>query len=197
MVEQRLSVVTLGVGDFDRARVFCEAGPGWSVDGASVLEAGVGTGRVTAYYIDRVASAFCCDCSEHMIAFAQQHFANSAAKLTFELADNFDLPTLGSPVDIFIEGWSFSHGVVGSQNREELRVRTAALVRNATKNLKAGGTAIIVETMGTNTDGAPIGRPPSPRGRTHRHSGGSAAAVSKIFTKRLTKRAAGAPSTTS
>jgi SAM-dependent methyltransferase len=121
-------------------------------DKASVFEAGVGTGRVTGYYIDRVGSAFCCDRSQHMLAFARQRFADSAEKLTFGVADNFDLPTLNSPVDIFIEGWSFGLGVVGSQDSDGLRAGTAALLRNATKNLKPGGTAIILETMGTNTD---------------------------------------------
>lgn len=123
-----------------------------SWENASVFEAGVGTGRVTAYYIDRVASAFCCDRSEHMLALAERNLADHAEKLTFRVSDNFDLPTLGSQFDVFIEGWSFGHGVADARDGEELRDNTATLVRNATRNVKPGGIAILLETMGTNTD---------------------------------------------
>ena len=121
-------------------------------NGARVLEAGVGTGRVTGYYIDRAASAVCCDRSEHMLSFAARVLAEHRDKISFRVAENTALPRLATPVDVFIEGWSFGHGVVGAEDAETVRKQTAALVSNAVENPVPGGTAIIIETMGTNTD---------------------------------------------
>ena len=58
----------------------------------SVLEVGVGTGRVTQLYIAQTATAVCCDQSQHMLDFAQESLAAHSSKLTFQLADNIDLP---------------------------------------------------------------------------------------------------------
>lgn len=120
--------------------------------GVSVLEAGTGTGRVTACYIDQVSSAICCDRSEHMLSHARDVLAAHRGKITFLVADNLDLPLLAAPVDVFIEGWSFGHAIIDAPTNDEIRARTALLVHNATKNLVAGGTAVIIETMGTNTE---------------------------------------------
>jgi SAM-dependent methyltransferase len=127
-------------------------------DGARVLEAGVGTGRVTSIYIDVAADVTCCDQSAHMLEFAAARFAaarvggaQSRAAVRFLTADNLDLPDLPEKVHVFVEGWSFGHSVADLSETGAVDQTVDALVRNATKNLAPGGTAILIETLGTNT----------------------------------------------
>lgn len=125
----------------------------WS--GARVLEAGVGTGRVTAGYIDRVRSVVACDRSEHMLEFARRRLADHGNVVEFTCADNFALPKLEQAVDVFIEGWSFGHAIV--DNQHEIATTSTRLLEQATRNLGPGGVVILLETLGTNSDepGAP------------------------------------------
>lgn len=120
--------------------------------GLSVLEAGVGTGRVTQLYIAQAASAVCCDQSQHMLDFAQKSLAAHSSKLTFQLANNMDLPDIKSTFEVFIEGWSFGHAIMACINEEEILHLTNTLLANAIKNLSVGSTVIIIETMGTNVE---------------------------------------------
>ncbi len=122
----------------------------WS--GKSVLEAGAGTGRVTQLYIDQAATAVCCDQSQHMLDFAQKSMAAHSSKLTFQAADNVELPDLKSIFEVFIEGWSFGHPIMACNNEEEILQLTNMLLDNAQKNLSPGSTVIIIETMGTNVE---------------------------------------------
>lgn len=118
----------------------------------SVLEAGAGTGRVTQLYIAQAATTVCCDQSQHMLDFAQKSLAAHSPKLTFQLADNTDLPDFESPFDLFIEGWSFGHTIMACVSEKEILHATNVLLVNATKNLSSGSTIIIIETLGTNVD---------------------------------------------
>mgnify|MGYP006293728337 FL=1 len=122
----------------------------WS--GARVLEAGVGTGRVTDMYIEAVASAVCCDASEHMLAFARERLGDYADKLTFRRADNLDLLELSEQVDVFVEGWSFGHAVAEAPRPEQVARTTDALVAAASGSVVPGGRVVLIETMGTNVD---------------------------------------------
>jgi SAM-dependent methyltransferase len=118
----------------------------------SVLEAGVGTGRVTQLYIAQAATAVCCDQSQHMLDFARKSLAAHSPKLNFQLADNTDLPDFGSTFDLFIEGWSFGHTIMACGNAKEILHATSVLLVNAMKNLSSGSTIVIIETLGTNVD---------------------------------------------
>jgi SAM-dependent methyltransferase len=118
----------------------------------SVLEAGVGTGRVTQLYIAQTATTVCCDQSQHMLDFAQKSLAAHSPKLTFQLADNTELPDFESTFEVFIEGWSFGHTIMACVNEEEILHTTNVLLANAMKNLSSGSTIIIIETLGTNVD---------------------------------------------
>jgi len=117
-----------------------------------VLEAGVGTGRVTRLYLDEIAFATCCDRSEHMLQYARNALSIYSKKLTFLIAENTNLPETDQPIDVFIEGWSFGHAIMDCLSIEELHRVTRILVSNSVKNLKPGGTIIFIETLGTNTD---------------------------------------------
>jgi len=123
----------------------------------SVIEAGVGTGRVTRLYINKAASSVCLDRSQHMLNFAQKNLSLYENKLRFATADNTNIPDLNSVFDIFIEGWSFGHSVSDCSAGNDIREMTNLLICNATRNLKSGGIVVLLETLGTNVElpGAP------------------------------------------
>ena len=118
--------------------------------GAHVLEAGVGTGRVTQIFADQIESAICCDRSAHMLDFAKKKLSNHQEKLGFVVANNLDLPDFDQKFDVFIQGWSFGHQVVDCNHLDEIEMTVGRLVQNSTKNIRPGGKVIYIETLGTN-----------------------------------------------
>lgn len=122
--------------------------------GLSVLEVGVGTGRVTQLYIADVAAAVCCDQSQHMIDFAHRSLTNHSSKLTFQQVENTQLPDFDLTFDLFIEGWSFGHSIMACTNESEILDVANRLLSNIRKHVLPGSPLIIIETMGTNTEDA-------------------------------------------
>lgn len=68
--------------------------------GKRVLEAGVGTGRVTQMYANLISTAVCCDRSSHMLAYAAAALSEYKSSLEFIQADNTDLPQLEPRAEI-------------------------------------------------------------------------------------------------
>jgi len=120
--------------------------------GLSVLEGGVGTGRVTRHYIEDASAAVCCDRSRHMLDFAQDALGEFRDKITFVLADNRMMSQLPDRHDVFIEGWSFGHAAVDCSTRVEIEGVAEILLRGAAKNLRPGGAIVLIESLGTNVD---------------------------------------------
>ncbi|HPB32628.1 MAG TPA: class I SAM-dependent methyltransferase [Candidatus Sumerlaeota bacterium] len=116
---------------------------------ASVIEAGAGTGRVTALYIEAARDVMCLDASLHMLERARRRLASYLERVSFSAADNLNLPRLDRKFDIFIEGWSFGHSV--TQHEDDVAGTVETLLSNARRNLRAGGMLIIIETLGTCT----------------------------------------------
>ncbi len=116
----------------------------WS--GRHVYEAGIGTGRVTALYIETCRGAFGADRSAHMLSHAEQNLAGYGHKLILQRGENLALPPASWPADIFIEGWSFGHTLLEGTDDEGT---TAALVAQAEAQVRPGGTVILIETLGT------------------------------------------------
>ncbi len=124
---------------------------------AVVVEAGTGTGRVTALYAAEAKRITCYDRSTHMLSAARRRLAEYAGKTAFVVGDNLALPDNGdtpTDADIFVEGWAFGHAVMDSGDPS----RTCAqLIASARRQIRTGGTIIILETMGTAAEkpGAP------------------------------------------
>lgn len=131
----------------------------WS--GKRVLEAGVGTGRVTQIYADSAASVVCLDRSTHMMDFAAHRLAAHRNKLQFRVADNMRLPKISPKFDLFIEGWSWGHSIVDPSRSVESTAEI--LLAGARHNLRKGGTLVLIETMGSNS-----ARPMAPQARLER-----------------------------
>ena len=116
--------------------------------GKTVLEGGLGTGRVTELFIDDARRVVGCDREAHMLEAARERLARFADKLELRVADNLDLPLLPEKADVFIEGWSWGHAVVDGPG--EVEAIAEALFAQTRKNLVPGGLVVLIETLGTN-----------------------------------------------
>ena len=124
----------------------------------SVLEGGLGTGRVTELYLEKARRLFGFDREPHMLEAARHRLARFSGKMELRPADNLSLPLLPQKADLFIEGWSWGHSIVdGSAAVHDI---AAGLFAEVQKNLIPGGLVILIETLGTNTR-SPV--PPYPR----------------------------------
>lgn len=131
--------------------------------GARVAEAGIGTGRVTRWYIDLAAQVLGFDRSMHMLEQAARNLQPFQGKLHLLPADHLHLPAPDHVADIFVEGWAFGHLVldraesVEGAAAESVRVTAEELVTEAVRVSRPDGTIIFIETLGTNVDepGAP------------------------------------------
>jgi len=114
----------------------------------TVLEGGIGTGRVTALFIESVRRVIGCDREAHMLEAARQRLAAHADKLELRVADNRALPRLPAPADLFIEGWSWGHAVL--EDPGPVEPVADALFANLRPSLVPGAPVILIETLGTN-----------------------------------------------
>ena len=115
--------------------------------GLTVLEGGLGTGRVTEMYADKVRRVNGFDRESHMLAAARERLARHAPKLDLRPADNLALPRLPEPADLFIEGWSWGHSIVdGPGSVEDIADALFASIR---PDLVPGAPVILIETLGT------------------------------------------------
>ena len=116
--------------------------------GKTVLEGGLGTGRVTELFIEDAGRVVGCDREAHMLEAARERLARFADKLDLRVADNLDLPLLPEKADVFIEGWSWGHAVVDGPG--DVEPIADALFAQVRKNLVPGGLVVLIETLGTN-----------------------------------------------
>ncbi|MBU8912699.1 MAG: class I SAM-dependent methyltransferase [Spirochaetales bacterium] len=118
--------------------------------GATIVEAGIGTGRVTRTYIDLVSQVLGFDRSEHMLEEAARNLAPWVGKLRLGPAEHTALPLPDGVADIFIEGWAFGH--VAVDRPDETQAVARELISEAERVTKQSGTIVLIETLGTNTD---------------------------------------------
>jgi hypothetical protein len=115
--------------------------------GKTVCEFGVGTGRVTEYYINKVNNATLCDSSQHMLDTAKIKLNTNNHKIIYKILDNKMISSLQNSFDITIEGWSFGHLI--SENDDTCDYWSNKLINDCKSISK---TIIIIETLGTNVD---------------------------------------------
>lgn len=116
--------------------------------GATVVEFGAGTGRITRIMSVLVEHIYAFDQSNAMLTEASRVLEESGMEnWTLAQADNRALPLQGNLAEIAIEGWSFGH-VVGwypDSWKAELNIMIAEMQRVTAPN----GTMILIETLGT------------------------------------------------
>ncbi|HWQ12119.1 MAG TPA: class I SAM-dependent methyltransferase [Roseiflexaceae bacterium] len=124
--------------------------------GADVVEAGAGTGRVTALLAPRARRVLACDISPHMLA-AAAHNLRGRGNVQLAVAENRRLPAAGRSADLAIAGWSFGHTLAWEP--AGWRAAIGAMVDELLRVLRPGGAAVVVETLGT---GRETPAPPTP-----------------------------------
>ena len=116
--------------------------------GLEVVEFGAGTGRLTGLLAPLVRSILAFDASRHMLDVAAAKLARAGpANWKLAVAANRDLPTDDQSADLAIAGWTFGHMTewYAATWRDEI----GRAVREMRRVLRPGGTAIILETLGT------------------------------------------------
>ena len=121
-----------------------------SWDNKTVIEAGIGTGRVTNLYIEKVKRIYGLDGSSHMLERLKKNLSNQLGKIELHCADNLHLPELTEKGDVFIEGWSFGHTI--SDNENDVEEITHILVNQSLHITKKEGVIIFIETLGSNSE---------------------------------------------
>jgi ubiquinone/menaquinone biosynthesis C-methylase UbiE len=116
--------------------------------GASVIELGAGTGRVTRLLAPHVRQIIACDRSPHMLGYARRRLAELESRnVALAVAENSALPLPAAGADLAIAGWSFGHATEWDADR--WREVIGAALAEMRRVLRPGGTAIIIETLGT------------------------------------------------
>ena len=115
-----------------------------------VVEFGAGTGRLTRLLVSEVRRVGAFDMSAHMLHTARCTLELLGANWVLLVGDNREMPVGDATADLTIAGWSFGHapGWYGDYWQEEI----AKMVGEMLRILKPGGTAIIIETMGTGNE---------------------------------------------
>lgn len=114
----------------------------------SVYEAGIGTGRLTRLYIDKVKFCYGFDRENHMLKQCANNLKVFSDKLMLNISDNCNLSLLNQNIDVFIEGWSFGHTIV--ENKENFKKIFANIYNRIIKILDGNGKIVIIESLGTN-----------------------------------------------
>ncbi|MCE2490359.1 MAG: class I SAM-dependent methyltransferase [Anaerolineae bacterium] len=119
--------------------------------GAMVVELGAGTGRLTRLLSPCVKKVHAFDRSGNMLHHARNHLLRQCpVNWSLAMADNRDLPLAHGCADIAIAGWSFGHSTVW--NEKGWRAEVDRAVSEMQRVLRPGGTAIILETLGTGSE---------------------------------------------
>lgn len=116
--------------------------------GLKVVEFGAGTGRLTRLLSVAAESIHAFDIERSMLRKANELLRETGmTNWTLALGDNERMPLAAGCADLVVEGWSFAH-VIGWHPQDWLERGDAMLVEME-RTLKPGGTAILIETMGT------------------------------------------------
>ena len=119
-----------------------------SLDGIEAIELGAGTGRLTCLLAPRVKSIQAFDNSRHMLDVAVAKLrAGGWHNWQADVADNRALPVNDEIADLSIAGWSLGHSV--GWYPDSWRGEIEKAVAQMKRVLKPGGTAVILETLGT------------------------------------------------
>jgi SAM-dependent methyltransferase len=126
--------------------------------GATVVELGAGTGRVTRLLAATAGRVLAFDRSRPMLDVAARYLAEELRRnVTLAEADNRSVPLPDGAADIVVEGWSFGHTVMNADGA--WREAAEGIIAETLRLLRPGGTAILIETLGT---GFRSPQPPGP-----------------------------------
>lgn len=128
------------------------------LEGARVVEIGVGTGRLTRLFVRGGAkSVIGVEPSPAMLAVARRHLTacappGSPCTWRLETGDSSRLPVPDGDADLTIAGWVFGHMTAWSPGT--WREFIADALAEADRVTRRGGHEIILETLGTGAEAA-------------------------------------------
>jgi ubiquinone/menaquinone biosynthesis C-methylase UbiE len=118
------------------------------LQGADVVELGAGTGRLTALLAPHVRSLRAFDLVPAMLQVARLNLAPLAlGNWELRIADNACLPVPDERADISVAAWTHGHQTIW--NEDGWRAPIEAAIGEMIRALRPGGTAIVLETLGT------------------------------------------------
>jgi ubiquinone/menaquinone biosynthesis C-methylase UbiE len=122
-----------------------------NVDGLDVLDLGAGTCRLAGLLAPRIRSLRAFDLSAHMLSLCRAKLQKSNLKdWVTAVADHRRLPVPSHSADLMVSGWSVSY--VAVWNPERWREELDAWYREAKRVLRAGGTIVLFESLGTGNE---------------------------------------------
>jgi SAM-dependent methyltransferase len=123
-----------------------------SLQGARVLEVGMGTGRLTRLLLEAGASVVGYERSAAMVEVARRHLAGH---FDVEVADVREVELPPGSADVAIAGWALGHFC--EWYAPEFLPEIEAVVAKMTRAVSGKGTLILIETLGTGSErpGAP------------------------------------------
>jgi ubiquinone/menaquinone biosynthesis C-methylase UbiE len=118
------------------------------LDAADVVEVGAGTGRVTRLLAPYVRSIRAFEREPAMLAVARAHLQRLGMQhCLVALADNTQLPVSDACAHIAVAGWTYGHQTVWEPQAWQTPIRAA--LAEMLRVLRPGGTAIVIETLGS------------------------------------------------
>lgn len=121
------------------------------ITGLDVVDMGAGTGRLSCRLAPKAKSLVALDAYQPMLdVLAQKLDPMGLTNWETKVADHRALPLADGSADVVVSGWSICYLGASSQETWQENVRT--VLAEIRRLLRPGGTAIILETMGTGTE---------------------------------------------
>ncbi|MCA9885911.1 MAG: methyltransferase domain-containing protein [Anaerolineae bacterium] len=118
------------------------------LSGATAVDIGTGTGRLTRLLSFQVAQVIGLDIAPAMLLEAREQMLQSGMNnWSLANADNIALPLATNCADFATEGWSFGHSV--GWFPDEWHDKIGAMLDEMRRIVRPGGTIVLLETLGT------------------------------------------------
>lgn len=115
--------------------------------GATIVEAGAGTGRVTRLLAPSARRIYAFDGAPAMLRVARQRLVGDGLRnVHLAVADHRRLPLRSGGADLAVEGWAFGHLLDAP---EGWQVAVDAALGELRRSVRPGGSVVLIETLGT------------------------------------------------
>jgi ubiquinone/menaquinone biosynthesis C-methylase UbiE len=123
------------------------------LEGLDMVDTGAGTGRLAAVLAPFARTLAAFDRYEAMLHLTQEKISAllPAERFRCGTADHRSLPVGDSSADLITAGWSVCY--MASSNHTDWQTSLERTLAEFRRILRPGGTIVILETMGTGTDG--------------------------------------------